>query len=150
MMQFDDALLLRLGFSSMPQADRMALAARLQEELEARCGRALSEGIPEEAMNDFQAFTSGDAERAHGWLAAHYPDHESDPRYGPLLGMHDTDGGPSPSGAAIAEWAALLWLEFWRPDFRSVTAHLYEQLLAEVTAYRDRLLDQPRPAPERP
>jgi len=70
----DNALLIELGFGSMPSILAKSLLDEIKSELELRVGRALSSGMPDADLEEFEDLYE-DNEAATQWLEAHVPDY---------------------------------------------------------------------------
>ena len=72
-MQFDDNFLQEMGLTAMPEEQKQAFLAYVQEELEVRIGERISKGLSETQLNEFDQIT--DPETAAKWLEVNRPDY---------------------------------------------------------------------------
>lgn len=71
-MQLDDKFLEEMGLSAMPEEAKQRFLSYVEEELEVRIGQRISEGIPENLLNEFDQITNpADAGK---WLTENRPD----------------------------------------------------------------------------
>ncbi len=72
-MQFDERFLQEMGLSAMPESEKQAFLAYVQEEVEVRIGQRISRGLTETQLAEFDAIT--DPLDAAKWLEANRPDY---------------------------------------------------------------------------
>ena len=72
-MQFDEKFLQEMGLSAMPEEQKKAFLAYVQEELEVRIGERISRGLTEVQLNEFDMIT--DPAEAAKWLEKNRPDY---------------------------------------------------------------------------
>lgn len=69
-MEIDENFLKEVGLLAMPEAQRKAFLDYVEEELEVRVGRKISEGISEEKLREFEMASKKEALR---WLEENKP-----------------------------------------------------------------------------
>ena len=72
-MDFDEQFLQEMGLSAMPEDQKQAFLAYVQEELEIRIGERISKGHTNTQLNEFDMIT--DQEEAAKWLERNRPDY---------------------------------------------------------------------------
>ena len=72
-MDFDEQFLQEMGLSAMPEDQKQAFLAYVQEELEVRIGERISKGLTETQLNEFDMIT--DQAEATKWLEKNRPDY---------------------------------------------------------------------------
>lgn len=72
-MDFDEQFLQEMGLSAMPEDQKQAFLAYVQEELEIRIGERISKGLTNTQLNEFDMIT--DQEEAAKWLERNRPDY---------------------------------------------------------------------------
>ena len=142
MLHLDDNFLADVGLAAMPESQRPAFLQHVYETLETRVGIALSDGLSDTQISEFGAIIDRDQQLIAEWLELHAPDFGADPLY---HRMQETLAQRQPS-AVLCEYAATKWLEVNRPDYRTVTAAVFDALSAEIRAGASRILTAPRRA----
>ena len=72
-MQFDEQFLQEMGLQSMPDDQKQAFLAYVEEELEVRIGERIAKGLTEVQLNEFDMIT--DPAAATAWLEKNRPDY---------------------------------------------------------------------------
>ena len=72
-MKFDEKFLQEMGLSAMPADKKQDFLNYIQEELEVRIGRRISEGLSEEQLQEFDSLT--DLNDISAWLKQNRPDY---------------------------------------------------------------------------
>ena len=72
-MQFDENFLQQMGLSSMPADKKQDFLKYIQDELEVRIGRRISEGLSEEQLQEFDSLT--ETADIAAWLEKNRPDY---------------------------------------------------------------------------
>lgn len=119
MITLDDAFLDTVGLAAMPADDRPAFLQMIYEELEFRAGVALSDGLSDAQLEEFEAIVDRVPDRVLAWIDTHAPDFENDPIYQRmqhLMADRETRSG------ILCEYTVTKWLEINRPDYRRVVA----------------------------
>lgn len=138
-MQFDDGFLEELGLGELPEAQRAGFLRHVYETLELRVGEALSKGMSDGQLEEFESIIDRDAVRIVAWVDAHVPNFLDDPLYAK---MSDAMGPDVEHSELICEYAATKWLEVRRPDYRDVVAAALEDMKTEIRAHAAQLLDR--------
>ncbi len=77
MFQFDNNFLISLGLGAMPDDQKESFLEFIKQELEFRVGTRLSDGVPRETLEEFEAFIeSEDSTGAMQWLDTHKPEYK--------------------------------------------------------------------------
>ena len=71
-MKLDDSFLKEVGLVALPENQKEAFLEYVEEEVEVRIGKRISEGVSEEKMREFENTTSD--EEALAWLEENRPD----------------------------------------------------------------------------
>ena len=137
MFQLDDTFLAEVGLGDLPVDQRQGLLQHIYEELELRVGSALSDGMSDAELEEFEAIIDRNYELIVGWLDMHTPDFLDDPIYQRMARML---GDTTEQAEVVCEYAATKWLEINRPDYRDVVAAMLEVLKSELRRDADRLL----------
>lgn len=130
----DEDLLALAGLADADPQTREEFATLMHHELEMRVGAALSEGVSKELLDLFAAFTDNDITTARAWLADHYPDYPQSPLYQHMAANLAIPADDMQQEGLVCEFAALSWMQTYRPDYRQVVAHHTAQLRAETIA----------------
>lgn len=72
-MQFDEKFLQEMGLSAMPESEKQAFLAYVQEELEVRIGQRIAKGLTEAQLAEFDSIA--DPLDAAKWLEKNRPDY---------------------------------------------------------------------------
>lgn len=72
-MQFDERFLQEMGLSAMPEAEKQAFLAYVQEEIEVRIGERIARGLTESQLQEFDTLT--DQKQITAWLEKNRPDY---------------------------------------------------------------------------
>lgn len=136
MFQVDDELLNSLGLGALAGQEREAFKDYIKTTLQERVGEQLTEGMSDEALDEFGFFMDGNVEGMKGWLAKHMPDYENDINY-----QQFRANNPNSSEADIlSSYGSLAWLQVNRPDYPDVVKRTLDELKAEIAANRDAIL----------
>ncbi|MEO5691053.1 MAG: DUF5663 domain-containing protein [Candidatus Saccharimonadales bacterium] len=131
MFQLDDNFLTDVGLESLPEDQKKAFLQHIYEELELRVGTKLSEGLNEQQMSEFESFVDQDEDKVRNWFTANMADYASRQDF-VQLSQAAPEG--TPELAILCEYGSLKWLEFNRPDYRSVVAEELETLKKEISS----------------
>lgn len=79
MIKLDDALLEELGLSKLPIVEKPAFLAQVRDTLELRVGHAVSTGLSDEQLDEFDRLAEGDDSGAAAtrFLENHCPDYKA-------------------------------------------------------------------------
>lgn len=72
-MQFDENFLKEMGLSAMPEGKKQEFLNYIQEELEVRIGRRISEGLSDTKLQEFDSLS--DIMEVTEWLEKNRPDY---------------------------------------------------------------------------
>lgn len=72
-MQFDEKFLQEMGLQAMPEQEKRAFLAYVQEELEVRIGERIAKGLTEPQLREFDGLT--DQKQITAWLEKNRPDY---------------------------------------------------------------------------
>ena len=137
MFSIDEKFVDQLGLSALPQDEKKEFAEHIKGELEMRVGDRLTEGMSDEALDEFGYFVDGDLEGMHNWFNANLPDFRNDPQYQQLA----KEQPGAPEQALMSQFGALKWLQLNRPDYPQVVANTLNELRQEIIASRDAILN---------
>ena len=139
MFQLDDKFLEDVGLGDLPEEQKKAFLQHIYDELELRVGAKLSEGLSEDQLTEFEGFVNQDTTKVSSWLNANVPNYASSEDYQKFT---STAPAGTDQNALAAEYASLKWLEHNRPDYKQVVAAELNALRQEVTANKDKILQQ--------
>lgn len=94
-------------------------------------GAAISDGLTDEAMQEFAAIANGDQAVISSWLDAHVPEYRDDPSYQELEIGYREDPEKVPADKAFA---LIEWIRVNRPDFERVVERVKRELKASLSA----------------
>ena len=115
-----------LGFGLLPEGLRSAYLTAMYSELEYAVGERLSQGLSDKQLEEFEQIVDGESVAVVGFLDAHRP------------GWRAQHLNTPPAG--VADFAAGLWLELNRPDYRQIVADMFDDLRMRVRAFPEREL----------
>lgn len=137
MSQIDDNFLEEIGLPELPQEQKKAFLQRIYNEIQMRVGARLSEGLSDEQMEQFEAFTVRDATLVNAWIHSNMPDYADRADYQQFTAT-------APDGVSafdvLCEYGALKWLEMHRPNYNIIVAEETQQLKNELTKNRKAIL----------
>lgn len=133
----DESFLAEVGLADLPATERQSLLHVVGEELGLRVGVALSDGLSDGQLAEFEAIIDKDYDRIVAWLDTCTPDFADDPLY-QLMVLEA--GASGVSSDIVCEYAATKWLEVNRPDYRDVVAAAIDELKSELRRDAARLL----------
>ena len=135
-MNIDEQFLESVGLSSMPESEKHAFLAHVQDELEIRIGAKMSEGLSPAQLDEFEKLSEKDQTILDAKLAEN-PDYQNDPVYQQLLQKHNVSTGESD---ILAEYLQVKWIEKNRPDYRNIVKNTFDELKQEIYASKDEIL----------
>jgi len=139
MIQLDDRFLAEVGLADLPADARQSLLQHVYEELALRVGSAMTDGLSDSQIAEFEAIIDRDYERIAAWLDANAPDFLNDVVYQRMeQALRDT----AKQADIVCQYASTKWLELNRPDHRVITEAVFEELKAELRSESARLLDK--------
>ena len=137
MIQLNDEFLVDVGLADLPSAERPALLQMIYSEIELRVGTALSEGLSNAQLDEFEAIIDRIPDRVLVWIDSHTPDFENDPVYRRMCNLMEGTATPS---QILCEYAATKWLEVNRPDYKEVVAVEVEKIAQEIRGRAPQIL----------
>ncbi len=137
MIQLNDEFLVNVGLADLPPAERPAFLQTIYSEIELRVGTALSEGLSNAQLEEFEAIIDRIPERVLVWIDSHTPDFENDPVYRRMCSLMEGTATPS---QILCEYAATKWLEINRSDYRDVVAAEVEKIAQEIRGRAEQIL----------
>ncbi|HET6622539.1 MAG TPA: DUF5663 domain-containing protein [Candidatus Saccharimonadales bacterium] len=139
MFQLDDKFLSDVGLADLPAEQKQEFLNHTYLELERRVGEALSEGLSEGQLSEFEAFIDRDEDKVRGWFT------ENLPEYNRLEDFQKLKAS-APDGVAeldlLSEYGSLKWLEINRPDYKQTVADEMAKLKQEIVDNHDAILGQ--------
>lgn len=93
--------------------------------LETMVGEHLTDGLPDEMLDEFGFFVDMNEEGMAGWLSQHDPAYEQDPLFLALVKAN----ADAPRLAITSEYGAMKWLQLNRPDYPTVVAQTTTDLM---------------------
>lgn len=137
MIQLDDKFLANVGLADLPVAERPALLQVIYSEIELRVGTALSNGLSDEQLEEFEGIIDRDPSRVMVWIETHATDFENDPIYQKMRGLMEGNATPS---QIVCEYAATKWLEINRSDYKDVVAAVVNKIAQEIRCQAAQIL----------
>ncbi|HET7630629.1 MAG TPA: DUF5663 domain-containing protein [Candidatus Saccharimonadales bacterium] len=139
MFQLDDKFLADVGLGDLPAEQKEEFLNHTYMELERRVGEALSDGLSEAQLAEFEAFIDRDDTKVQAWFADNLPDYANREDYQRLKA-----GAPAdvPAIAVLSEYGSLKWLEINRPDYKQTVADEMAKLKQEIVDNRDTIIGQ--------
>jgi len=131
---FDDVFWELLGAEKLSEKQKERFTAEAKEELEIRVGEALSRGLSERQVDEFEELIDGSAQENDAWLRQTFPDYRNSALFKKLKDM-----GYS-GDALINEVASVLWLRENRPDYSEIVSRCTQELREEILANRELIL----------
>lgn len=151
MFQLNDDFLKELGLDALPSEQKQAFLETIYGQLEQQVGLRLSEGLSDEQMSQFEAFSNRDEARTREWLVSHVADYANDPAFLQIV-QATQQAAAQRSEAwqeidALSEYASLKWLSMTRPDYREVVRTTLDELKKEIVANREAILSTNQAGP---
>ena len=120
MIRLDEHFLREAGLGSLPEDDKHSLLKRLYAELEVRVGEALTDGLSQSQLDEFESIIDGHPPTVHAVLVRRCP-----AALEKIQGLSDRE---------CKELAADEWLKENRPDHQSTVRAHFLVLKAELVA----------------
>ncbi len=137
MFRLDDTFLEDVGLGTLPEEQKKPFLQHVYDQLEARVGASLSEGMTDSQLDEFEAIIDHRDEVVGPWLQQYAPNYQDEETFKRL---QEATKLPADSADLRAEYAATKWLEVNRPDYRDVVARTLESLKQEIIANKDTIL----------
>ncbi|GAA4758619.1 DUF5663 domain-containing protein [Gordonia alkaliphila] len=136
-MELNDDFLADIGLADLPEAQRLPFLKHVYSTLEQRTGDALSEGLTDAQLTEFERLLARDGPTVVAWLEKCVPDFATDPLYLQLRDRLD----PSVSDAdLLCEYAAAQWVRINRPNYEDVVTGILADIKRDIIANRDKIL----------
>lgn len=151
MIQLNDDFLRSVDLGDLPVADKQKMLQHIYETLELRVGMHLAKQMSETQLDEFEKFVDGNRDFAKHYLDGRLPGWEQDQMY--LNQRQKTVSQGKNPDTAIAEFAALKWLEVNFPNHKSAIEDELEKLRLEIKSQAPAILqatleaDSAPPAP---
>ncbi len=127
---FSDFAFEKYGLGHLTAEQREAMIGDLHEELSCRVGQALSQGLCDAELAEFEAFMDRVPGFSLAWLEVHAPGFRTEAAWS---GAWRTLEATSPTvEVAYAEMASMVWLQVKRPNAREVVARIHADIVREV------------------
>lgn len=136
MFEINDKFFEEIGVNNMPENEREAFRNHIQEEVEARIGERISDGMPMERLEEFEQIIDGDINFIQSWVVANTPDYRNDNLFQAFLMQNNGQESP----AVFTEYAGLKWLQINRPDFNQIIADVEAEIKEELRANISKIL----------
>ena len=137
MFRLDDQFLKDIGLDGLPDEQKKPFLQHIYSELELRVGTRLSDGLSDSQLEEFEKIIDRDQDKINNWLAEHAPNYMQEESFAKL---QQATGLEASDARLVAEYAATIWLEVNRPDYRDVVAQVLEELKREIMTNRDAIL----------
>lgn len=138
----DDDFIDEVGLAGMPKDERAVFLRHLYETIELKVGTALSDGLGDHQLEEFERIIDRDQHAIAQWVESHAPNFEEDPDF---LRIKSALTEASPVDV-ICEYAATKWLSVNRPDYKDIVREVFEGIKAEVRQNAPKLLAEHRNA----
>lgn len=136
MFQVDDKLLNDLGLGALEGQERADFIEYIKTTLQERVGERLTEGMSNEALDQFGYFMEGNVEGMKKWLEQNVPNYQSEESF-----VKFRNNNPNASEAdVLSSYGSLAWLQVNRPDYPEVVRTTMSELRDEIAANRDAIL----------
>jgi hypothetical protein len=146
MFKLDQSFLEEVGLDDMPEVFRKPFLQHVYDQLQARTGESMSEGLNDNQLAEFEAIIDGRTDVIDSWLAQYAPNFAEDPIYQRMLkALGDIEGV-----AVKDEYASTKWLEVNRPDYQLVVERLVNELRGEIVHHRKEILLATEPSAQTP
>lgn len=129
MFKLDDEFLENVGLAALPETQRGLFLQSTYEELELRVGTALSRGLSDAQMEEFEAIIDRIPDCVIAWIERNAPDFANDPTY---QKMEEALAEHTQPTHILCEFAATKWLDTNRPDYQAVVAEEFGKISAEI------------------
>ena len=133
MYKFDDNFLESVGLANIPAEQKDAFLQYAQDQLEARIGEKMSEGLSDEQLDEFEKIIDKDQATMSKWLDA-AGEYKNDDLYRKIT----ESLGESPDTAN--DYVMANWLNQNCPQYQSIIDESIASLREEISANKDALL----------
>ena len=134
MFQLDDQFLNDVGLGGLPEDQKKPFLQLTYDRLEYQVGIALSDGMSDAQLEEFEKIIDRDDAIITAWLTTNAPNYKDEEVFKRL---QQASGLAADSAGLKAEFAATKWLEVNRPDYRDVVAKTLEDIKQEIIKNKD-------------
>lgn len=113
--------------------ERGAMSKTMHRELAERVGRALSEGLADAELAEFEAFMDRAPGFGLAWLQAHAPIFRTEAPWSET--WQRVEASSPTDEVAYAEMASLVWLQTKRPNHRQTVERIRGEILREIDEF---------------
>ena len=125
----DDTFLDDVVVGSMPSHEKKFFLEHIRSELELRVGTALSEGLSDEQIAQFEALVDGSEADVQEWVMVNAADYTEDKMFQNLAAQ----ASPTSSELDIlSEYARFKWIHINRPNYQEI-------IVREMVILRDEI-----------
>ncbi len=135
--KLDAKFLEECGLATLPADEAKLLLRMFYKEMELRVGAALSSGLSDDQLNEFESIIDSDMEMIRSWLDTNFPNFKEEKTYRQLR-ERAVEGAPE--DPILKETASLLWLQVNRPNYRETVNNQLELMRTELMRHKDLLL----------
>lgn len=136
-MPLDETFLEDVGLGSMPSHEKKAFLEHIYLELELRVGTALSDGLSDEQIVEFNTLFDGSEIDVQAWVRDNAADYEEDEMFQNLV----TQAPPASSELDILrEYATLRWIQNNRSNYQEIVVQEITELRDEISKNAARIL----------
>lgn len=137
MFQLDEKFLEDIGLSDLPSEQKKPFLQHIYSELEMRVGTQLSSGMSDSQLNEFESIIDQDDKAISDWLNKYVPNYYNEESF---IKSKEETGLDINDPKLRAEYAATVWLEINRPDYKDVVTAVLNDLKKEIIANKDAIL----------
>lgn len=117
-----------IGLTGLSEDEKLVFVQHYQDELDARVGKKVLEGLPEDKIREYELVVAGDQTMIDNIMVEN-PDFKNDPIYNALA---QTTNLPPDSKELIDEYAIVKWLNVNFPEYSEVVREISAGLKQEV------------------
>lgn len=128
-MNLDDKFLDEVGLSSLPENQKKAFLAQMQEELEVRVGEKMGEGLTLDQLKEFEGIMNIDQAVMQQVIDKMGDEFRQDALYDRLLEKYNTTEW---NWEILGEYLSVKWIQKHRPNYREIVTETLDALKNEV------------------
>ena len=128
-MKFDDNFLNEVGLSELPEDQKQDFLAQTKEELEARVGNKMSQGLTDAQITEFEGIMANDQQVIRKVVSELGMDFRKDPIYQKLLENYGVKEG---TWEIISEYLSIKWVQKNCPNYAQIVSEVINELKAEI------------------
>lgn len=128
-MKFDDNFLNEVGLSELPEDQKQDFLAQTKEELEARVGNKMSQGLTDAQITEFEGIMANDQQVIRKVVSELKMDFRTDPIYQRLLESYGVKEG---TWEIISEYLSIKWVQKNCPNYAQIVSEVINELKAEI------------------